>query len=204
MNAGPEIPPLALGGCSPPPFAGLLCTQRSPRLWKLLPCCGVYWIPGSPHSSPTDRCLRMAQHTLEAVTSSGQKLQQGVFLKWTRRPSLLRLHYQCRVGRCVQQPPTVWPKPGTRQLLLHHKPPGSRDPALSIWPCPGSWRTVSRPCLAHLQTATSGNRALGAQHFWWQSQPTSGSFSEPVHMPTEARALPASPCRAREPSLAAD
>ncbi|XP_070358934.1 iduronate 2-sulfatase isoform X6 [Equus asinus] len=29
-----QIPPLALGGCSPPPFAGLLCTQRSPRLWK--------------------------------------------------------------------------------------------------------------------------------------------------------------------------
>ncbi|XP_070113265.1 uncharacterized protein [Equus caballus] len=34
-NAGPEIPPLALGGCSPPPFACLLCTRHSPRLWKL-------------------------------------------------------------------------------------------------------------------------------------------------------------------------
>nr|XP_044619159.1 uncharacterized protein LOC123282405 [Equus asinus] len=36
-NAGPEIPPLALGGCSPPPFACLLCTRHSPRLWKF-PC----------------------------------------------------------------------------------------------------------------------------------------------------------------------
>ncbi|XP_070113555.1 uncharacterized protein [Equus caballus] len=72
-----QIPPLALGGCSPPPFAGLLCTQRSPRLWKLLPCCGVYWILGSLRSSATDKCSRMAQHTLDPVTSSGQKLQHG-------------------------------------------------------------------------------------------------------------------------------
>ena len=48
---------------------------------------------------------------------------------------------------------------------------------------------------AHLETATYRNRALGIQHMWWQLQPTSGSFSDSVHMPTEKRVLPASLCR---------
>lgn len=56
---------------------------------------------------------------------------------------------------------------GARLLPLHHKPGGSPDPALSLWPSSGGWRTDSQNGLTHPDTVTCGTRALGARQMWW-------------------------------------